>query len=257
VRKIYWNGAPDCSRKAGEQHPFPSPLWQADRQRVESRLPMNDFGNEEDGRYFTELAAAFVRGKIAGKSDLSAEELIAAGRAQGLRLHKFKCQAELPRVRRVLGILQALAPASLLDIGSGRGTFLWPLLDNFPYSIVVATDLSHLRVSDIDAVRRGGFANLLAAQMDATALGIADQSVDVVTALEVIEHLPHPSRAAAEAVRAARHFVVASVPSKADDNPEHIQLFTRDAFEALWLQAGARSVKIEYVLNHMIAVAKV
>src|SRR5262245_40225561 len=91
-----------------------------------------DFNFEDDGRYYAELAAAFVRGKLGITGDLSSEELIGLGRERGLRLHKFKRQAELPRVRRVLGILQGLAPAGLLDIGSGRGAFLWPLLDSFP-----------------------------------------------------------------------------------------------------------------------------
>lgn len=92
----------------------------------------NDFNFEDDGRYYAELAAAFVRGKIGGADDLSPEELIGLGRARGLRLHKFKRQSELPRVRKALGVLQGLAPASLLDIGSERGAFLWPLLDSFP-----------------------------------------------------------------------------------------------------------------------------
>src|SRR5262245_47417977 len=95
-------------------------------------MSKDDFNFDGDGRYYTELAAAFVRGKIGGAGDLSPEELIGLGKARGLRLHKFKRQAELPRVRKVLGFLQGIAPVSLLDVGSGRGAFLWPLLDSFP-----------------------------------------------------------------------------------------------------------------------------
>ncbi|HEX4948477.1 MAG TPA: class I SAM-dependent methyltransferase [Blastocatellia bacterium] len=208
-------------------------------------------------RYFTWLAAAFVRGKLAVPEGLSDEETIAFGRAEGLRLHKFKQQTELPRVKKVLGILQGLAPLSLLDIGSGRGTFLWPLLDTFPYLEVTAIDVNPIRVDDINAVRRGGFANLQALEMDATVIDLEDNAVDVVTALEVLEHLEQPGLAAQEAVRVAGKFVVASVPSREDENPEHIQLFEQASFEKLWLDAGASSVKIEYVLNHMIAVVKV
>jgi ubiquinone/menaquinone biosynthesis C-methylase UbiE len=217
----------------------------------------NDFNFEDDGRYYTELAAAFVRGRIGGAGDPSSEELIRLGKAQGLRLHKFKRQAELPRVRKVLGILQGLAPASLLDVGSGRGAFLWPLLDSFPHMEVIALDRNPARVEDIYAVRRGGRPNLHSLLADATAIGLADDCVDVVTALEVLEHISLPALAAAEAVRVARKFVIASVPSKEDDNPEHIQLFSRESFVALWMEAGARGVNIQYVLNHLIAVMKV
>lgn len=214
-----------------------------------------DYG---DDRYFTRLAAAFVRGKMSGLSpNLSSEELIKAGLAGGLRLHTFKRNAELPRVRKVLGILQGIRPESLLDIGSGRGTFLWPLLDAFSHLNVTAIDLNPVRVADINAVRAGGISNLQALQMDAHRIELEDDCVEVVTALEVLEHISSPESAAAEAVRVARKFVVASVPSKEDDNPEHIQLFDKRGFESLFLSAGARSVKIEYVLNHMIAVARV
>lgn len=211
----------------------------------------------QDERYFTQLAAAFVRGKLAVPEGLSEEALIAFGCAAGLRLHKFKRQTELPRVKKVLGILQGLAPFSLLDIGSGRGTFLWPLLDAFPDLEVTAIDVNPVRVADINAVHAGGVETLRALEMDATAVALEDDAVDVVTALEVLEHLAQPALAAREAVRLARNFVVASVPSKEDDNPEHIQLFEAASFEKLWLDAGARGVKIEYVLNHIIAVVKV
>ena len=33
-----------------------------------------------------------------------------------------------------------IQPTSLLDIGSGRGTFLWPLLDTLPTLPVIAID---------------------------------------------------------------------------------------------------------------------
>jgi hypothetical protein len=58
-------------------------------------------------------------------------------------------------------------------------------------------------------------------------------------------------------VRLARRFVIVSVPSKEDDNPEHLQLFNRASLDSLLRQAGAQSVKLEYVLNHLIAVARV
>lgn len=216
----------------------------------------NDFDNDE-GRYFTELSAAFVRGKLGIQEARTAKELIDIAGANGLRLHKFKRNTDLPRVKKVLGSIKGLAPSNLLDIGSGRGTFLWPLLDEFPYLPVTAIDLNPQRVTDMDAVRLGGIENLRAFQMDVTRLEFEDGSFDLVTALEVLEHLPDASLAASEIIRVARNHVVASVPSKEDDNPEHIQLFTRASFEALWMEAGARSVKIDYVLNHLIAVAKV
>jgi ubiquinone/menaquinone biosynthesis C-methylase UbiE len=210
-----------------------------------------------EGRYYTKLAAAFVRGRLGDATALTDEQTLAVGRTQGLRLHKFKQQAELPRVRRVLGILHGLAPASLLDIGSGRGAFLWPLLNEFPHLEVTAIDLNPVRVGDLDAVRRGGISNLRALQMDAVEIDLPDKSVDVVMALEVFEHLSQPLLAAREAVRLARRFVVVTVPSKEDDNPEHIQLFTPVSLEAMLRQAGAQNVKLDYVLNHIIAVAKV
>src|SRR5262249_22305643 len=111
-------------------------------------------------RYYLDLAAAFVRRRLPEAPAGSAEDLVRLGLEAGLRLHKFKRSAELPRVRRVLGMLRGLAPADLLDVGSGRGVFLWPLLDTFPELPVHATDTRPDRVADIQAVARGGIARL-------------------------------------------------------------------------------------------------
>ena len=221
-------------------------------------LPAAD-PDDHELRYHAPLAAAFVRGRlgrVAGEPDAAT---IARGLAGGLRLHKFKSQTTLPRVRRVLGLLRGLAPSTLLDVGSGRGTFLWPLLADRDPSLaalgVTTIDSDARRARDLGAVARGGVARLAAARADVTALPFVDAAFDAVTALEVLEHLPDPARAAREALRVARRHVVVSVPSHDDDNPEHIQRFDAGALEALLAGAGARRVSIEHVLNHVIAVA--
>jgi len=149
---------------------------------------------------YLQLAAAFCRGRLGLTLDVEDSDAVAAGVRAGLRLHKFKRNAELPRVRRVLGAVAAFAPASLLDVGSGRGTFLWPLLDAFPALTVIAIDQSAQRASDLACVGRGGHAPLRAARMDATRLALASRSLDGVTALErrsgrVSELRKYPSRA--------------------------------------------------------------
>jgi SAM-dependent methyltransferase len=208
-------------------------------------------------RYYTDLAAAFVRGRLSDAPALPPAELVRHGLAAGLRLHKFKRTAELPRVRKVLGVLRGLAPADLLDVGSGRGVFLWPLLDAFPDLRVTAIDQNPRRVGDLQAVAAGGVGRLTARVMDVRRLDLPDRSVDGVTFLEVLEHLADPAKALAEAVRLARRFVVVSVPSKEDDNPEHIHLFDRPAIQGLFAAAGVGRVNCEFVLNHLIAVAAV
>lgn len=204
---------------------------------------------------YAPLAAAFARASL-GCERASDAEAIERARAEGLKLHRFK-RSSLPRVRSVLGVLRGLAPASLLDVGSGRGAFLWPLLDAFPALPVTSLDEDAKWTTDVARVTAGGVDSLRALTGDVRAIEAEDDAFDVVTILEVLEHLPDPERAAAEVLRVARRFVVASVPSKPDDNPGHIQLFDKTRLSALFAEAGAARVNVQFVLNHMIAVVRV
>jgi len=228
---------------------------------VESRRAegtSSDSGLGLDPRaYYRDFALAFVRGRLHRGLDVPEEQLLDEAATAELRLHRFKRNAELPRVRRVLGTLSGLQPTSLLDVGSGRGTFLWPLLDTFPQVSVLAVDRDPRRAADLGSVSRGGVTRLDAARMDATHLALADGSFDVVTVLEVLEHMEDPQQAALEIVRASRRFVIATVPSREDDNPEHVQLFTRERLGELFQRAGAVSVKVDGVRSHLVLLARV
>jgi ubiquinone/menaquinone biosynthesis C-methylase UbiE len=203
-------------------------------------------------RYFSEFAIAFVRGRL-GNPAAAIED----GLRAGLRLHKFKADTQLSRVQKTIGILRGIAPESLLDVGSGRGTFLWPLLDAFPQLSVTAIDISDRRISDLNAVRAGGIERLTPVKMDAQKLGFPARSFDIVTMLEVLEHMENPLLALTRAVAVAKRFVVISVPSVEDDNPEHLHLFSPVDIQRMATEAGAARATTEHVLNHRIAVIRV
>ena len=213
-------------------------------------------------RYYTEFAAAYVRGRL-NKLDRPFEELTESdydslfelGTQSGLRMHKFKRTMGLERVRKVLGMLKGLQPVDLLDIGTGRGVFLWPLLELFPSLPVTCIDTLPHRVADLQALAKGGITRVHAMQMDAQQLGFEDNSFDGVTLLETLEHIPNPLHVIRESCRVARQFVIVSVPAKPDNNPEHIHLFTTQTLNELFEQAGINNVRFDGVLNHIIALA--
>ena len=175
--------------------------------------------------------------------------------------HYFKVKEDLPRVQAVLGFLHGIIPAgqcrSLLDVGSGRGVFLFPLLRDFPALEVTSIDILPHRVELLQCLHDGGITNLHPIVDDICSYNAPDKSFDVVTMLEVMEHIPDTEAVVSNAVRLACHYIVVSVPSKPDDNPEHIHLFSNEDLKSLFLKHGCRKVKFMSVTNHRIMVAKV
>lgn len=174
--------------------------------------------------------------------------------------HYFKVRDDLPRVQAVLGFLHGIIPAgqcrSLLDVGSGRGVFLFPLLRDFPTLEVTSIDILPHRVELLQCLHDGGITNLHPVMEDICSYNAPDKSFDVVTMLEVVEHIPDTEAVVGNAVRLARNYIVVSVPSKPDDNPEHIHLFSNEDLKSLFLKRGCKKVKFISVTNHRIMVAQ-
>ena len=171
-------------------------------------------------RYEERLMAAYVRGMARQNLSLlppslietplellSAEEIEAifhAGEAAGLKLYYFKKKELLPRVKAVLGFLRSVQPESLLDVGSGRGVFLFPFLTQFPWTQVTAADILPRRVQMLQAIADGGIENLTVLERNICQWTQEEKLFDVVTLLEVLEHIPDVEQAIANAVRLAR-----------------------------------------------------
>jgi ubiquinone/menaquinone biosynthesis C-methylase UbiE len=154
---------------------------------------------------------------------------------------------------RIGGALTELNPVSLLDAGCGEGEILrrgvvprntrLVLLDRNPDSA------AHL-IGSVDA------------------LPFASRSFDVVTCLEVLEHLPDPGRAVGELLRVARRAVVVSVPyepwfrignvlrgkhlSGLGNHPEHVQHWSLRTFER-FLRAFTPEVRLIEAFPWIIA----
>ncbi len=227
-------------------------------------------------RYNTKYAVAAVRGQIKRKGEtaeidpllinkpiyeLSEDEqrkIIEFGEKSGMKLYYFKSSdRRLPRVNKALGFLKGICFDSLLDVGSGRGVFLLPFLDEFPFVKVKSIDILDKRIELISDLVNGGIEQLTVEKADVCLQPYPDKSVDVVTLLEVLEHIPEVEKAIGAAVNMARKYVVVTVPSKEDNNPEHIHLLTKEKLTNYFGLCGVKKLSFDGVSGHLFMIAKV
>jgi 2-polyprenyl-3-methyl-5-hydroxy-6-metoxy-1,4-benzoquinol methylase len=164
---------------------------------------------------------------------------------------------ELPRIIKVLGMLRSINPNSILDVGSGRGRALWPMLYTLPNTSFLCVDKNEWRCEVINAVHNGGVKNVQAVCKNILDLTYEDNQFDVVTALEVMEHIPLVSEALYQIMKLAKRFVIITVPSKPDNNPEHVHYFNRKYFINLVKEITVKNItkiQIEYAGNSMIVI---
>ena len=193
---------------------------------------------------YKDLAAAYVKGcalkgmmslpeglaqrNLDSLTDDQKDELVSYGKAARLKMHYFKEKDELARVQLVMGFMRGIVASgqvsSLLDVGSGRGAFLFPLLTEIPGVDVTSIDILSHRVDLLQSVAIGGISNLHALERNLCDWDVPDGSFDAVILLEVLEHIPDVEKAVANAVRIAGKYLVVTVPSKPDD-PFHLLIF--------------------------------
>ena len=164
---------------------------------------------------------------------------------------------ELPRVRRTIGFLYSIQFETMLDVGSGRGVFLIPFMKKFPWVQVTSLDLLDKRVTFLNELASGGFKQMHAEQKNICDQPYLDKSFDVITLLEVLEHIPEVEKAITAAVKMAKQYVVVSVPSKPDDNPEHIHLLTKEKLTKMFAEAGCTKLHFDGVEGHLFMVAAI
>ncbi len=229
--------------------------------------------NEIEERYDMKTAAAWILGHarrtgipiladslsqktMAECSEEELRQIVNIGVAAELKLYPFKTSTQmLARTRRTMGFLHSISFETMLDIGSGRGVFLIPFMKEFPWVQVTSLDLLEKRVAFLNELADGGFGQLHAEQSDVCDQPFPENSFDVVTMLEVLEHIPEVGKAIAAAVKMARKYVVVTVPSKPDNNPEHIHLLTKEKLTNLFGAAGCTRLHFDGVEGHLFMVA--
>ena len=169
--------------------------------------------------------------------------------------------------RRVREHVRGLAPASLLDVGCGEGVVTSQLAATLPAARVVGLDVPDPALASEWASRPEEFVEGTAYE-----LPFEDGSFELVTALEVFEHLERPGDALREMARVSRGHVLVSVPreplwrianvasgryiSALGNTPGHIQHFSRRGIERL-VATEARVTNVTGPLPWTIVVASV
>jgi ubiquinone/menaquinone biosynthesis C-methylase UbiE len=124
-----------------------------------------------------------------------------------------------PVVRRLMAgfegqlaeLFAIAAPESVLDVGCGEGVLTEQWAQRLDPGRVVGIDLADAKLAAEWQVRPAR-ENLEFRAMGAEQLQFSDHEFDLVTATEVLEHVPDPERVLAEMARVARRHVIVSVP---------------------------------------------
>jgi 2-polyprenyl-3-methyl-5-hydroxy-6-metoxy-1,4-benzoquinol methylase len=165
-----------------------------------------------------------------------------------------------PVVKRLMagfeGALQELfelaAPGSVLDVGCGEGVLVQRWAQQLRDGRVVGIDLEEKSIQAGWAERQAP--NLEYRVVRDASLPFADDEFELVSAIEVLEHVPDPEQTVAEMARCARSGLLVSVPreplwrmlnvargaywSELGNTPGHLNHWSRRTFVQLLSRHG-------------------
>jgi ubiquinone/menaquinone biosynthesis C-methylase UbiE len=170
----------------------------------------------------------------------------------------------IDRLLRQLRVAAGSTEGTWVDVGVGEGLALEAM--RVRAGSLIGVEYRHDKLAS--ALRRLPMA--CGVRADAGMLPFTDHSADIVTCLEVLEHLVAPERAVTELARICHGHCVVSVPwepifrlgnlSRGKDvrrwgnNPEHVQQFRPSTLSRLLLQSFGE-VSVHTCLPWIIAVA--
>lgn len=180
-------------------------------------------------------------------------EIILQIKKLGYKIRPFKI-SNIKRVEKTINILNGLEYNTHLDVGSGRGNFIFPYVED-----IVNKDISLTIVEQLekycDILKSGlEYCNIDSKIINANFLYFSeDTKYDIITLLEVLEHIPEWELALNKAIQLSSRYIVISVPSKEDSNPEHLHLITPTKVESFLDKNKINcTFKINGVSNHWI-----
>jgi|SRR5687768_11805885 len=136
------------------------------------------------------------------------------------------------------------AISSILDVGCGEGTITWELAKSFPEAQTTGIDFSK---AGIDCARASYSLPNLAFEHDLTSKAL-DQTYDLVTAFEVLEHVEDWQDLLGRMAASARQFALLSFPlgrmRAFEVHVGHLRNFRRGEVEEFMGTRGFRPVQI-------------
>jgi 2-polyprenyl-3-methyl-5-hydroxy-6-metoxy-1,4-benzoquinol methylase len=215
-------------------------------------------------KYYQRLLSAMIRGAMQQKhevfikhlDDLSEEDhevLLRLAEHTHLNVNAFLRVEPLPEIVKIMDVIRSVAPDNILEVGCGRGLFLWRLLDEYKNVSITAIDTDAERMKLVSYVGKGGVRNFSAKVLDATSMAeFPKNSFDVTTALRVLEFVNDLPKAIAEICRVTKRFIIAQYPC--GQVPSNLP--TLEQLVEMFKAQDVMQVKVEQVQNYYVIIAR-
>ncbi len=190
--------------------------------------------------------------------DLNPEEineLILIGLRKEMRLDVLKRRIDSPEVTKVMGFLRGIQPDNLLDICAPDGSFIWRIMDEFRFLPATLMDISDAYTEMAKFMHKGGFANIKGQSAEILDMScFSNEQFDVVTALDVLQHVSEGEKAIFEICRVAKRFIICVVPLTKD--AQHKSHYSEQMMRNAFKKRDIHQFRVEAVRNSLVIVAR-